>query len=168
MLCNYTPSALEDWVTTFYQRLQIFKPSDLDEKRICGALHIHLLYRPVNSFSMQQGRFKSITINSELSQEKQREEFYHELCHILRHVGKQYMMPKAFRELQENDANNFMRYAAIPFHMLSHFSLQDPWLISTLAYHFKVTPTLCEQRMKRIKDRCLAQYIAENKEHYSD
>ncbi|WP_236611096.1 ImmA/IrrE family metallo-endopeptidase [Halalkalibacterium ligniniphilum] len=65
---------------------------------------------------------KLIAVNSTLEKEVQREQFYHELAHILRHARRQIMMPKAFRELQEWDANNFTRYAALPLHMLREFN----------------------------------------------
>lgn len=53
------------------------------------------------------GRFKSIAIYKMLSSLIQREHFYHELCHILRHSRRQIMMPAAFRELQ-NEYKEYM------------------------------------------------------------
>ncbi|WP_017728198.1 ImmA/IrrE family metallo-endopeptidase [Halalkalibacterium ligniniphilum] len=102
------------------------------------------------SHSIEIGRFKLIAINSELEREVQREQFYHELAHILRHAGRQIMMPKAFRELQEWDANNFTRYAALPLHMLREFNLNDDNIIDQLSEEFKVTKGLCEYRLERI------------------
>ncbi|MFP3467941.1 ImmA/IrrE family metallo-endopeptidase, partial [Leifsonia sp. SIMBA_070] len=87
-------------------------------------------------------RFKSITIDKRLPSSIQREHFYHELCHILRHAGRQIIMPAAFRELQEWDATNFTRYAALPIHMLSSIEFSHPGIIDYLSSQFGVTPEL--------------------------
>ncbi|BAH44570.1 hypothetical protein BBR47_35930 [Brevibacillus brevis NBRC 100599] len=97
------------------------------------------------------GRFKSITIDKRLTTLVQRERFYHELCHILRHSGRQLMMPAAFRELQEWDARNFTRYAALPLHMLKNYDYKQPEILDTLSEQFKVTPELYADRLQRIK-----------------
>ncbi|WP_335633115.1 ImmA/IrrE family metallo-endopeptidase [Brevibacillus formosus] len=99
------------------------------------------------------GRFKSITIDKRLPSLVQREHFYHELCHILRHAGRQIMMPAAFRELQEWDARNFTRYAALPLHMITVYDFKQPDVLDILSDQFKVTPQLCGERLQKIHDR---------------
>lgn len=153
MIYPYTPSSLEEWVTKFYLRLRIFTPEDLDETHIARALRIHLLYKPISSCAFQHGNFKAITIDATQGRATQREHFYHELCHILRHAGQQMMMPAAFRELQENDAHNFTRYAAVPFHMLHLFNIHDPNLIQGMSDRLNITPQLCEERLIRLKNK---------------
>jgi Zn-dependent peptidase ImmA (M78 family) len=152
-----------------YKRIRIIKPSDLDEVKIARTFEIFIKRKPVpSSISYQSGRFKSITLNSDLPFEQQREDFYHELCHFLRHAGWQLMMPEAFRELQEWDARHFTRYAAIPYHMLEHFDYTDPDLITNMAETFKVTKELCVERLMKIKARYLHNQtlISEKWEHY--
>ncbi|WP_019123771.1 ImmA/IrrE family metallo-endopeptidase [Brevibacillus massiliensis] len=157
MLTVYRPTPLETWVIDFYGRLGIVEPEDLDEAEIARVLHIYLFYKEVPSQAYENGRFKSITIDKRLPVAKQRERFYHELCHILRHSGRQFMMPEAFRELQERDARNFTRYAALPLHMLKCFDFREPYIIDLLSERFKVTPELCEERMRKIQNNILSE-----------
>jgi Zn-dependent peptidase ImmA (M78 family) len=152
-LRRYYTTALEDWVTKFYKSLNIFYPSDINPLTISRKLGIFLRERPFPSTHQVVGRFRCIVIDSRLSNEEKREAFFHELCHILRHVGVQSMMPAAFRELQEWDANHFTKYAAIPFHMLRFIDWDEPYIIEHMANMFKVTPELCEKRLEQIKSR---------------
>ncbi|NRS15862.1 ImmA/IrrE family metallo-endopeptidase [Brevibacillus sp. HB1.4B] len=149
----YTPTPLETWISHFYKQLGIKTPDELDEQRIARSLHIHLLYKEIPSMAYEFGRFKSITIDSRLPSSVQREHFYHELCHILRHAGRQIMMPAAFRELQEWDAKNFTRYAALPQHMLTRYDFRQPEILDVLSEQFKVTPELCAARLQKIQDK---------------
>jgi Zn-dependent peptidase ImmA (M78 family) len=154
----YTTTALEDWVTDFYKRLNIFTPKDINEQKIAYELRIFLRYKEENSFYIN-GRFRSITIDSRLTSKIQRQIFYHELCHILRHVGRQTIMPGAFRELQERDARHFSRYAAIPHHMLSFIDFDSPYVVEEMSDTFKVTPVLCIERLEQIQTK--RQLVAE-------
>jgi len=82
---------------------------------------------------------------------EQREVFFHELCHLLRHCGNQYKnMPKAFRELQEWDAEHFTRYAAIPFHMLKYINWKSPLLIKELVKTFCINEKICKYRVEHL------------------
>lgn len=158
-MLNYSPTPLEKAISTFYQRLQIHHPEDLEEKAIAQKLRIYFYRKPMRSMSYENGRFQSITVDQRLPLEVQREQFYHELCHLIRHCGWQLgMMPHAFRELQEWDARHFTRYAAIPYHMIQHVNLEDPSCIEQTSIIFKVTPELCIERLLHIKKR-MAQHV---------
>ncbi len=157
----YQPTALESWVSRLYQNLSIHIPEDLDEDTIATALGIFLFREEISPLAYEEGQFKSITIDCRASSAEQREQFYHELCHILRHVGYQNeMMPAAFRELQEWDARNFVRYAAIPYHMLRFINFSEPDFLQTTAIQFGVTPTLCQERIQKIRDNSMPKFIA--------
>lgn len=152
----YKPFPLDSWVSKLYKRIGIYTPNEINEKAIARAFRIYLTYTEKRSYSAQNGNFKLINININLSKEKQREVFFHELCHILRHEGYQYkMMPTAFRELQEWDAAHFTRYAAVPFHMLGHVNWSSPTLIEDMSKTFKVSEELCEYRVNHInRNKC--------------
>ncbi|GIO06273.1 hypothetical protein J31TS6_23010 [Brevibacillus reuszeri] len=149
----YSPTPLETWISHFYKQLGIKTPEKLDEQRIARSLNIHLFYKEIPSMAYEFGRFKSITIDKRLPTLVQRERFYHELCHILRHAGRQIMMPAAFRELQEWDARNFTMYAALPLHMLKNYDYKQPEIVEELSEQFRVTPELCTERLKRISEK---------------
>jgi Zn-dependent peptidase ImmA (M78 family) len=147
----YKPFPLDQWVSSFYRRIGIYTPEDLSEKAIARAIKIHLTYSDKRSYSTEIGNFQLININKYLDKLQQREIFFHELCHILRHAGYQYkMMPSAFRELQEWDATHFTRYAAIPFHMLGRISWTSPTLIEDMAETFKISEEICQYRVDHI------------------
>lgn len=149
----YRTTALEDWVTKFYVRLKIFHPNHIDEDYIARSCSIFIHRKARPSYYEVVGRYRGITIDIRDSKEVQREMFFHELCHILRHSGVQSMLPYSFRELQEWDAKNFTRYAAIPYHMIKYINLNDKNVVDQMVSLFKVTPQLCEQRLYQIKNR---------------
>lgn len=151
---KYQPSPLEEAVSILYQRMSIYRPEDIQEKYIAKYFRIYIYKKPVKTIAYENGRFQSITIDDRLPEEKQREHFFHELCHILRHYGWQYtLMPKAFKDLQEWDARRFTTYAAIPYHMLKHVDLDAPDAIEQMVNIFNVTPELCEERLEQIRRR---------------
>ncbi|WP_371809544.1 ImmA/IrrE family metallo-endopeptidase [Halobacillus sp. Marseille-Q1614] len=117
---------------------------------------IFIHYKPHESRYTRFGRYEEIVINSTKDPLIQREQFFHEFCHALRHVGKQTMMPEAFRELQERDARNFTLYAALPYHMIKKYNLQDPEIIERLSQDFKVSPSLCVERLDQIQRRYIS------------
>lgn len=152
MFSGYRTTPLEDWVTTFYKRIGIQKPSDLQIDIIAEQCDVILIIDEAESSYMITELFQIITADSRLSPEKQKETFFHELCHILRHEGMQGKMPFLFREWQEWDAVNFTKYAAIPAHMLQYIRL-DRDSIAEMSNLFKVTPELCKARLEQIRNR---------------
>jgi hypothetical protein len=163
----YLTSALEDWITNFYIRLKILHPKQIKIEHIARMNDIYIHRKPLPAFHEVVGRYRGITIDTRESIEVQREMFFHELCHILRHCGVQSMMPAAFREMQERDARHFTRYAAIPYHMIKFIDIEDPYVIDQMVDKFKVTPELCLERLEQIKERSWNhKYIAESLHTY--
>lgn len=165
----YTKSALEDWVTQRYYKQHIKTPQDIDKTLIARYYGIYIHYKPMSPRYDVYGRYRAIVLDSRSTIEEQREQFFHELCHILRHVGHQSMMPKAFRELQEWDAHHFTMYAVLPYFMVKQFDFEDPLIIQTLSQAFKVTESLCKKRLDHIKRNIMFRYqfVSENKTLYT-
>ena len=153
----YQTTALEDWVTNFYLKLNIHTPQDINEDYIAREQKVFLHRKRIASFYQIVGKYRGITIDIREPISKHREMFFHELCHILRHSGNQGLMNNAFRELQEWDTKHFTKYAAIPHHMISYIPLYDENVIEQMSNMFKVTPELCEERLDQIKRR-IAQF----------
>lgn len=149
----YTTTILEDWVSNWYIKSNFQHPSDLILRKIASKYEIFIHYKPIPSRYVRFGRYREIVINKTLDRLKQREQFFHELCHAIRHVGKQSMMPDAFRELQERDARHFTMYAALPHHMIKRYDLNDPDIIERWVQDFKVSYDLCEERLDQIMRR---------------
>jgi len=148
----YQTTALEDWVTNLYLKLNIHTPQEINEDYIAREQRIFLHRKKLSPFYQIVGRYRGITIDIREPKSNQREMFFHELCHILRHSGNQGMMNKAFRELQEWDTRHFTKYAAIPHHMISYIPLYDENVIEHMVNIFKVTPELCEERLIQIRN----------------
>jgi Zn-dependent peptidase ImmA (M78 family) len=147
----YKPFPLDAWISKLYKRIGIYTPDDINEQSIARELRIHLTISDKRNYSTEIGNFQLINIHKNLDKQKQREVFFHELCHILRHTGYQYkMMSSAFRELQEWDAAHFTRYAAIPFHMLEYVNWTSPTLIKDMANTFKISEQICQYRVDHI------------------
>ncbi|MBX0358956.1 ImmA/IrrE family metallo-endopeptidase [Halobacillus sp. HZG1] len=150
---QYTTTALEDWVSNWYIKHKFQYPIDLKLKKIAMKYEIFIHYKPMQSGYVRFGRYKEIVLNTSLDPLQQREQFFHEFCHAMRHVGKQSMMPEAFRELQERDARHFTLYAALPYHMIRRYDLDDPEILDRWSHDFKVSYELCEERLDQIKRR---------------
>jgi len=162
---SYQTTILEDWVIKFYSRLKIVHPSQINEDYIARVYGIFIHRKPLPSDYKVIGRYRGITIDTRKSKEVQREVFFHELCHILRHTGVQSMIPEAFRQLQEWDANHFVKYATIPYHMLKYVDFNNEYVVDQMASLFKVTPELCLERLEQINNRRM-NIVAESKYIY--
>ncbi|MFC7062837.1 ImmA/IrrE family metallo-endopeptidase [Halobacillus seohaensis] len=150
---QYTTTALEDWVSNWYIKHKCQQPADLNLNKIAMKYEIFIHYKPFETRYARFGRYREIVLNSTLDDVTQREQFFHELCHAIRHVGKQTMMLDAFRELQERDARHFTLYSALPYHMIKRYDLDDPELLDLWAHDFKVSYELCQERLEQIKRR---------------
>lgn len=148
---QYYPSEVEKWISAQYKRLSIYQPSDIDLEMLASHYRVFLTYKPFSSVAFYNSRVKSINLDPNASEHEQREEFFHELCHILRHVGSQSRsITKMMRDLQEWDANRFMSYAAIPVHLLKGYDLTHPNVYREISRDFGVSPKLARLRVKRI------------------
>lgn len=161
----YNSTALEDWIVNRYAKLHIHVPKDIDIKQLAYHHSIFIHYKPMPSRYDVYGRYRGIVLDERSSIEEQREQFFHELCHILRHVGHQTMMPDAFRELQEWDANRFTMYAVLPYFMVKEYDFYDDQLIYNLATDFKVTKKLVIKRLDHIKRNSFNKFLAAEKKH---
>lgn len=161
----YTTTALEDWVTSMYARMRIQDPADIDIKYLSYRFSIFIHYKPMPARYDIYGRYRAIVLDDRCTLVEQREQFFHEYCHILRHSGHQTMMPKAYRELQEWDANQFVMYAALPSFLLKSYDFDDPMLVQYLADDFKVTEDLCVKRLEQIKRKQMNDLLVAEKEH---
>jgi hypothetical protein len=165
LLSNYYTTELEDWVTNFYLRLRILHPKQLKIDYIARLNEIFITRKPLPSFHKVIGRYRGIFLDSRQSDLIQREMFFHELCHILRHVGVQSKMPSSFRDLQEWDAKLFTSYAAIPYHMLRFIDFEQNNVVTNTAQLFQVTEELAEERLLQIKSRTIWKGVVNNGIH---
>lgn len=156
---NYKPFDLEKWIETFYTSLNITKPEQICENTIAYALDIDLKYTDKPCYSYENNYVKIININKMLPSQLQREHFFHELGHILRHAGSQLILPKSFIELQEFDSKRFTKYAALPYSMLLNYDLECSYIDKLLAIEFKVSEKMCLERVDNIKNKIVSETL---------
>lgn len=101
---------------------------------------------------------KFIVVDSQCVEQVQREQFFHELCHVLFHGGHQSNMYDPYRELLEWEADIFQLYAALPYHILKQYDFSCENIVYTLADDFYVTNELCEKRLLQIKNQMQQNY----------
>lgn len=150
---RYIQTHLEEFISNLYEQLGIFKPYQISEEFIANKLGIMFFRENGPSFHTRICGTDVIYIDARLPPKKQREQFFHELCHVLRHVGNQSFISLSFREWQEIDARRFTKCAAIPFDMVKNWNLWDENIIEKASDIFCVTEELCEQRLLQIKNR---------------
>ncbi|WP_010279822.1 ImmA/IrrE family metallo-endopeptidase [Paenibacillus senegalensis] len=158
MLANYKCTPFEQWIEDVFLRYSIIQPQHLCIDYVARKFNIWVYYRKFNSAHFQLGRgLYSVNIDARLTKEEQWEDFLHELCHVLRHEGNQLVMAESFRRWQEQDANHFVPYAAMPFFMLKRLEIpqQKEDILDLFIHTFKVTRTLAEKRLEQIQRRIL-------------
>ncbi|WP_458414559.1 ImmA/IrrE family metallo-endopeptidase [Schinkia sp. CFF1] len=153
MTILYKPTTLEHYVSDSFKKLQIYQPHQINKSYIAEKLGIYLTFSDKKPFAHEEDDFKLINIDKYASKKVQREQFYHELCHIFRHAGNQLTLPKPFSDWQEWDCHNFMLYAAIPYHMIHYLQPYEYGNIKHLSDTFGVTENLIVYRLKQIKRR---------------
>ncbi|RAU92481.1 ImmA/IrrE family metallo-endopeptidase [Paenibacillus sp. YN15] len=152
----YHPTQLESWISEKYQQDGIFSPHEMNLDRIAALFGIDVMYYMGPSFAdWKDGQYSVIFLNKLLTVDKQREAFFHELCHPLRHVGHQKLLPPGLAQLQEVQAETFQLYASMPFYMLVEYEecLRSGNGLYTLATEFALPESLVKRRLKQIMSR---------------
>jgi Zn-dependent peptidase ImmA (M78 family) len=154
----YYMTNLEDWVEQLYQDLNITEVHQLNIEEFSYRLNIWYYYKPMPSKGIEIGPgILTMILNSQLSKEEQWTDFLHELCHLLRHAGNQIIMPETFTVAQENEAEYFAMYAAIPFSIFSRLPIPDSRIdsITYIAETFHVPISFAKKRVEQIQRRIM-------------
>lgn len=146
---GYTKTHLEEFVEALYMKIGVSRPAELDMELIAARMGITLEYIPGPSKGVEVGSHSIIMLNNSLSSVLQWQEFAHELAHILRHSGNQYLIPRDFRMLQEWQASHFALYFCIPGFMLQDIDFPNSKQEAILKVMdvFHVTPTFAATRL---------------------
>ncbi|OMC83324.1 ImmA/IrrE family metallo-endopeptidase [Viridibacillus sp. FSL H8-0123] len=152
---TYSYSHLEDFVKSFYARLHIHQPTDLNMLQIANELNIQVFYWPNGSQALFFDQIGYIFLNNELSPQQQWQDFTHELCHVLLHCGDQMHLHPLFLEYQEHKAQNFAFHAAIPTFMLDelyeiHKYRLSVWMIQEV---FNVEENFAKKRLFQYSEK---------------
>jgi len=156
MKSYYQMTALEKWTEDLFERLGIKEPSQISIDYISERLNIWIHYLDVKSKGIEASAgMYSMFLDNRLSVGMQRMEFLHELCHLLRHAGTQSVMPEHYTQAQEDEADRFILYAAMPYSMISRGALPElrNEAVSSLTTEFQVPRELAVQRIDQIQRR---------------
>lgn len=174
----YKPTNIEIWITNLYRCYGIFSPSDLTIKSVSEIFNVLVNFYSGPCFAeWEEGGYSLIFINNKMSDEEQRMEFFHELCHPLRHVGIQGNMPRLFQELQEAQAGQFQLVASMPIYLLSEIQPELRWqdYIHSIAEAFHYPVAFVESRLQQVtakieqerRDRSITTSCANNPKIYN-
>lgn len=156
MITNYMIPPLEQKIIELYKVHRITKPEHLSVESLAAKFNVwvHYHHKKSKGIEISPGMY-TIFLDRRLPEEKQRLEFLHELCHMLRHAGNQTIMPELFTQAQESEADRFVYYAAIPFFMLEKLRLSSARseAIGYISREFSVPLDFAKTRYEEIEDR---------------
>ncbi|PEE17095.1 hypothetical protein CON53_16600 [Bacillus cereus] len=157
----YYTTQIEDYIENLLHSLSIFVPEQLDMTLIAQKLNIWLHFVPLGSRAIYRGDLPSIIIDNRNAFYHQWEDFGHELCHVLFHVGNQLYMSKLFLDYQETKAKNFMLHFCIPTFMLRTLDFPETQKesIHFIAKTFNVSFHLAKQRLLHYENKLLAAHL---------
>ncbi|RAS75209.1 ImmA/IrrE family metallo-endopeptidase [Priestia endophytica] len=146
----YVPSHMEEQISREYIKRGIIHPEDLTVSNIISRFELEIFHHSYVSFRIEENGCHFIFMNTKLPMMEFKKVFFHELCHVIRHEGEQDHMPYPFKELQEWEADNFVKYAMIPYHMI-HLTKDRP--LPYIAELFDAPIDLCEERLIALAGR---------------
>lgn len=120
--------------------------------------------KPLPSHYILIDGMKFIIVDSRLNEYEKREQFFHELGHILFHEGKQTSLSPEKQYLQEIEANRFSKYALIPFHMFTYIDFYSDCIVDDIVETFSVSRPIAKKRILNIKSKLINE---KNKTHYN-
>lgn len=156
MFIHYKKTHLEHFVEKLYINHSILKPEDITIQRLSTELDIHIDYAPVRSRAYESiTGMRFVLLDNRITPMKQRFDFLHELCHMLRHAGNQMTLPVPFIKAQEEDAEKFVLYATMPYFMIQSFSLSGDYstAIQQISNVFGVSREMAKIRFDQILRR---------------
>ena len=137
-----------------YTSLAIVAPVDL--QTLCDAAGIRVRYQDAESASYPERRRIVLDVNQDRL--TQREDWAHELAHVLLHCGPQLSLPTLFSDLQERQAHTLELYLLVPTHLLIPYlkNLQpriDTEAIGSITRHFDVSVAFAKRRWQKLQSQ---------------
>lgn len=142
-----TSNNLEEYVKKLLYRIDIYHPHQLNIDNLYARLDIDVHYIDQDPMFV----FGKIFLDSRTSEQRQWQDFGHELCHAVWHAGNQALIPLSMREYQEWKAENFAQHFCIPSFMLQNMQLppHDRKAIWMIQEEFGVTQEFAKKRLEQ-------------------
>lgn len=156
MFKYYKKTHLEQYTEQLYLENGIMTPDNITTEYIASRLKITVVFFNSESLSHETKNGKRIVfLDERKSILEQREDFLHELCHLLRHAGNQATLPSPFVQYQEEDAELFVLYASLPFFMIKELNLPPDHgqAIKQISSTFSVSMEQARKRYEQILRR---------------
>lgn len=156
MFKYYKTTHLEQLVEQIFLENGILIPQNITIDFIASKLNISVEIINLESLSHETEAGKRIIfLNKRKSITEQREDFLHELCHLLRHAGNQIILPPPFVQYQEDDAEAFVLYASLPFFMIKQLNLSPDLgqAVKQLSVAFSTSIDMARKRYEQILRR---------------
>ncbi|RDY70279.1 ImmA/IrrE family metallo-endopeptidase [Halobacillus trueperi] len=153
---KYMTTSLENWMNTELHALALTEPEHLDNLK--GIADLYGILFKVHDKPSVSGMFlgvKIIKVDSRVSVRSQRQQFFHELGHVLFHYGDQQHLPRTFVEYQEFKARNFALHYAVPTFMLHEldFPKYRTQAIHLISETFQVTYSFAQERLRHYENQ---------------
>ncbi|PNP90646.1 hypothetical protein BMT55_11755 [Listeria newyorkensis] len=148
----YTPSHIEERISQLYIKKGILTPCDLSIENILTKFNFFVME---GDLSLAIADFGGIMLPRGLSKDKYIEKFHHELIHLLFHSGNQKEMHSLTLQKQEQDAQNYLLFTCIPYHMLDYIDFENENIIETISDQFNVPKNIAKNRIRKIKNQLL-------------
>lgn len=158
MFEHYRMTILEESLEATYATAGIIYPHQITVRELSQRLNVWVHFRSVSSRALEAASgMYSMFLDDRLPPDRQRLDFLHELCHLLRHAGNQMVLPESYTRMQEIEAEHFVLYAAMPFSMIRRMEIPDGRgsAIAVITESFNVPADLAEQRLDQLQRRTL-------------
>lgn len=156
MFKYYKKTHLEQFVEQLFIENDILAPKNITVDFIASRLGISIEFLGAESLSHETKAGKRIVfLDERKSALEQRQDFLHELCHLLRHVGNQSTLPSPFVQYQEEDAELFVLYTSLPFFMIEQLSLSPDHgqAVKQISFAFSTSIDMAKKRYEQILRR---------------
>lgn len=122
----------ELFIKNLYESLNITEPEQLTIENISEKLNLEVHYWEYGTRLTEYiGQFKMF-INENVSEQKQWQEFGHEMCHYSWHYESQQYIRESFAAYQEQKANYFAYHFCVPSFMLEQINMVTVYKIVNL------------------------------------
>ncbi|MUK89114.1 ImmA/IrrE family metallo-endopeptidase [Ornithinibacillus sp. L9] len=146
----FTYNRTEDYIQQFLHSIYITEPHQLTIRYITKIIKLPVRFWEFTS-EVVYSKGKYIMFLEETAPlQKQWQDFGHELCHVLWHVGRQEYLPNDFLKPQEWQANHFAYHFCVPTFMLEQ--IRNP-NVNEIMYLFNVDRQFATRRLEMYQSK---------------
>ncbi|WP_054634844.1 ImmA/IrrE family metallo-endopeptidase [Thalassobacillus sp. C254] len=150
---RYFYSHLEDWVSDLYIKNQIYTAKELSVENLANVFNVEVIPNEEVSVCRNSYGERIIFLNINQNPEEINADFFHELGHLLRHEGHTEYLYEDYTRYLEWDAQRFAYVAALPWHILKHYNLNDRKIVNKISSEFCLPINFTVTRLFQIKRR---------------